>query len=455
MRSQSLTKLQDYSIERAKESLRVFTNRLGYNNAPFHQEWYHYLQHDFSPLKTHPDAAKKFLLLWPRGHAKTESTSINYTSWMAGRYRDIHINLVTKTASLAEEILTALITRFESDEKYKDVFGSLKPSRPKKWTSREIIVDRDEISKNPTLKATGLMGPITGGRSDLIVCDDIIDEENVRTRLQLEKVSTWFNKVLYPTLYPWGGIIVIGTRWSYADIYAELLEKWPHDIKQAIDNDGNALWPTYWPVSRLDERRNEIGTIFFNCQYQNDPTGMEGALLPAKYLHPYETDPPANLMRYAAIDPALGEGDLQAVATMGHDRVTKQGYLLDVWAEKLTFPMFLKKVRDLHLTHKYAKIFVESNAFQKVLTFVPELRQGLPIVPSVTDRDKERRFIAMSSHFEAKRVLVNPLLLRRGEFWHEWVQFPRGQYDDALDAVEIVTRNVISVPEAWVSRIDW
>jgi len=375
---------------------------------------------------------------------------MNYVSWLVGNYPDIHINLVTKTASLAEEILTALITRFESDEQYLSIFGQLKPRQPKKWTNREIIVARDEISKNPTLKATGLMGPITGGRSDLVVCDDIIDEENIRTRLQVEKVSTWFNKVLIPTLYPWGAIIVIGTRWSYADIYAELLDKWPSDKKQAIINEKTkeVLWPEYWSYKKLEERKKEIGSIFFNCQYQNDPTGMEGSLLQASWLNPW-TVPPTNVIKYAGVDPALGEGDLQSIATLSYNANNQTAYLEDVWAERMPFPLFLQKLKQLHTVHHYAKIYIESNAFQKVLTFVPELR-GLPIVPTPTVRDKEQRFISMSSHFEAKRVLVNPLLLQRSEFWTEWVQFPRGQYDDALDSTEIVTRNVIGKPKGYI-----
>lgn len=430
-------------------NLVKFTEALGYVNAQFHIEWYNFLQYKFSPLKTKPNAEKKFVVLWPRGHGKTETTSINYVSWLIGNEPNIHVNIVTKTASLAEEILTALMTRFESDEKYIEIFGNLKPHQPRKWTSHELIVVRDEISKNPTLKATGLMGPITGGRSDLIICDDIIDEENVRTRLQLEKVKTWFNKVLIPTLYPWGAIIVIGTRWSYADIYAELLEKWPHDIKKAIVNEEEkeVLWPEYWTYEKLCERRREIGTIFFNCQYQNDPTGMEGDLLKAEWLTPYEA-PPSHIVKYAGIDPALGEGDLQAIATVGYDRTTRQAYLLDVWAERQSFPLFLQKVKQLYELHNYAKIFVEANAFQKVLMYLPELR-ALPTSPTPTYRDKETRFIAMSSHFEAKRILVNPLLLRHSEFWNEWVQFPHGQYDDALDAVEIAVRNVIHRPKGY------
>lgn len=429
----------------AKENLSRFTKYMGYRNAGFHEELYDLLQNRFSPLKKYPDRLKQYLLLWPRGHAKTTTVTFNYVSWLVGNYPNIHVNIVTKTASLAEEILTALITRFETDLKYQQVFGVLKPRQTRKWTNREIIVDRDEISKDPTIKATGLMGPITGGRSDLIVCDDIIDEENIRTRLQLEKVSTWFNKVLYPTLYPWGAVISIGTRWSYADIYTELLEKWkPYtDVKQAIEivdgkETGKVLWPEYWSLEKLRKRRLEIGTIIFNCQYQNDPTSMEGELLRAEWLHPWDKPPPAWCEYYAGLDPSLGEYDYFGIATLAYDRKKDQRYLVDVWAEHLPFPDIMKnKIPLLHNQYRYVKMYMETNFWQKLLMDMPELK-GLPIVGVTTVRDKTSRFITMSSHFESERILVNPLLLRNSEFWTEWVQFPRGQYDDALDSTEIV-----------------
>lgn len=420
-----------------------FTEALGYENAGFQREWYEFLQYRFSPLKTGVcDSVKRFLLLWPRGHAKTECTTINYVSWLVGNWPDVHVNIVTKTASLAEEILTAIITRFEMDERFIEIFGELRPKIPKKWTSYELIVKRREISKNATIKATGLLGPITGGRSDLIVCDDIIDEENVRTPLQVDKARLWFNKVLYPTLYPWGGILVVGTRWSYADLYNDLLSTWPHDVKQALNAQGESLWPQYWTKEKLEDRRKQVGTIIFNCQYQNDPTGMEGDLLKSEWLHEWTQPPSSSCFRYAGVDPALGEGDMQSIATIAVDKQTNQAYLEEVYAERTSFPEFLKKIQHLHVIHDYAKIFIEANAFQKVLTYLQEL-SGLPMVTSQTIKNKEERFIPMSSHFESKRILVNPLLNVNSEFWMEWVQFPRGQHDDALDAVEIVTRETV------------
>jgi len=334
--------------------------------------------------------------------------------------------------------------------------GELKPKQPKKWTTQELIVNRHEISKNATIMACGLIGPITGRRADLNLCDDIIDEENVRSPLQLERALTWHDKVLAPTLYPWGGEIVTGTRWHYADLYAEFIKRKPQavDIKRAVINENTqeVLWPEYWNYSKLVEKRSEIGSVIFDCQYQNDPTSMEGSLLKAKWLVPWEQRPPAYCRYYFGVDPSLGESDFFGVAILAVDPNTGQGYLEDVWCEHMPFPQIIKeKLPQLILQYKPLKIFMETNFWQKLLTKIPELN-SLPIVPVNTVKNKEERFIPLSSHFESKRVLVNPLLLNRGEFWTQWVQFPRGQHDDAVDCVElVVSRMVGSAPKATIS----
>ena len=446
---QSLMPTEESEITRtaAKLSLSVFTEQLGYINAPFQTEWYNKLENEFSPLKFYQNRKKLFLQFWPRGHGKT-SCNINYLSWLIGNYPDIHINLISKTSSQAESILLALMTRFESEQHFIDVFGELKPKQPKKWTTQELIVNRHEISKNPTIQACGLMGPITGRRADLNVCDDIIDEENVRSPLQLEKALTWHDKVLAPTLYPWGGEIVTGTRWHYADLYAEFIKRKPQavDIKKAIidETSQKVLWPNYWSYQKLIEKRSEVGSIIFDCQYQNDPTSMEGSLLKSKWLIPWE-HLPEHCIYYAGVDPSLGESDYFGIATLAYDTFSKQAYLVDVWAEHRPFPMILKEVvPQLNQRYHYSKIFMETNFWQKLLTKMPEL-QGYPIVPVYTVKNKEERFIPMSSHFESKRVLVNPLLLNHSEFWTEWVQFPRGQHDDALDCVDLVVNKIVGV----------
>ncbi len=77
--------------------------------------------------------------------------------------------------------------------------------------------------------------------------------------------------------------------------------------------------------------------------------------------------------------------------------------------------------------------------------YMPQL-QGLPIVPVVTSKGKEERLIPLSSHFESKRITLNPAwVYTQSEFFQEWVQFPRSAHDDALDSVEILVRNLLGV----------
>lgn len=421
----------------------------GHELAPFQMEWYDFLQHRFSPLQSEPDKCKRFVQLWPRGHSKTQSTDINYVSWLVGNYPDIHIGIVTKTAVLCQDILLALLTRFESNRDYQEIFGELKPKITKRWKSDSIIVNRKEVdNKNPTVTATSLGGSNIGRRNDLIIGDDLIDEENVRTRTQIERASTWFHRILMPTLQPWGAVLIAGTRWHYKDLYAELIQKWPHDIRKAVINEETheVLWPQFWPYEKLMERQRELGTVTFNCQYQNDPSGMEGNLLKSEWLFPYDEEKfgqEEGLQYYAGIDPAFGEADDQAIATLAVNPTSKRAYLVEVWADTIHFADFLSKLQRKHAEYNYSKIFMEANSFQKVLIHIPELN-GLPTVPVQSTKSKELRLTPMSSHFEAKRVLVHPALLSQNhKFWNEWVQFPRGQHDDTLDAVEIVIRETI------------
>ena len=462
---------QEKRQQLARSSLQYFARYMGYvDTAWFQDEWYNLLQPandpaHFSPLPWHTKALKQFHLEAPRKHAKSECVSINYPSWLIGNYPEIRIGIVSKTAPLAEQTVAAIRNRIENDPRFISVFGDLKPKNPQKWTDSEFFVNRKVISKFATLYGCGLGGSLTGRGFDVIIADDIIDEENVNTPNQLEKASRWFFKLLLTTLFSHGATLVIGTRWHYADLYNDLIsppEKggkgWPYRIYRAIQNYENVekgeaprvLWPEVWPYERLMQKKADIGTVYFNSQYQNDPTSMTGDLLKAEWLHPWnETEnnfvPSPNLPKYAGIDPALGEGDLFAISTASYDRILNRAYLYDVYAKLLPYPAAMQLILQLHGIHNYSKIYVESNAFQKVIMYMPQL-QGLPIVPTVTSKGKEERLIPLSSHFESKRMTLNPAwMYSQSGFFQQWVQFPRSAHDDALDCVEVMARNLLGV----------
>jgi len=125
MSSQTLAKVTEFSEETictfARQNLKVFSRYLGFKNAGFHDTWYSLLQPmnnplHFSPLREHPSALKKFHFEAPRKHGKSQCVAINYPAWLIGNYPDIHITIVSKTATLSEESLSEIIRLVEGSE---------------------------------------------------------------------------------------------------------------------------------------------------------------------------------------------------------------------------------------------------------------------------------------------------------------------------------------------------
>jgi predicted phage terminase large subunit-like protein len=364
---------------------------------------------------------------------------------------------------LSSRSVAAIKRRIEYNQRYKEVFGDLRPKNPQMWTDSAFIVNRKDESKFPTLASAGLggSGDLTGGGFDLIIADDIIDKANVETENQRRKSSEWFREVLLTTLFPWGAVYAIGSRWHHDDLYSELIKPekeggfgWVHQVDRAILNEQEVLvgaepkvlWRDVWTYERLMLQKATIGSLAFDCEFQNNPTALEGKILKAEWLTSY-TVLPHDLVYFAGVDPALGDGDQSAVSVVGFDSRCKRAYLVHVWSMTVDFNVFVAKLVELCSTFNVHKVYVESNAFQKVLFQIPELRK-LPMSPTFTLHSKEARLIAMSSHFESQRCLVsNSLKSADSEFFRQWVEFNRGKHDDALDAVDMVLRNVLSKPQ--------
>ena len=116
-----------------------------------------------------------------------------------------------------------------------------------------------------------------------------------------------------------------------------------------------------------------------------------------------------------------------------YDRVLNRAYLYDVYAKLLPYPAAMQLMLQLHGIHNYCqdlrgvKRFPESNHVHASAAGVAD-RAGSDV------KGKEERLIPLSSHFESKRITLNPAwVYTQSEFFQEWVQFPRSAHDDALD----------------------
>lgn len=107
-----------------------------------------------------------------RGHGKT-SLVIAFCLWAIGRDQNIRIKLFCQNDKRARERLAEIKSNIERNQTYHLVFPNVKPSTTGEWSGTRIIVERALDLKDATFEALGIETSATGGRCNLIVCDDV------------------------------------------------------------------------------------------------------------------------------------------------------------------------------------------------------------------------------------------------------------------------------------------
>jgi len=325
----------------------------------------------------------------------------------------------------------------------------------------------------------GLEGSITGIRADVIIVDDLVDQNNVMTDSQREKVNQFWDTVVMPTLNPDGRIFCVGTRWHAKDFYARLFEDpmykdhtWMFpalaldekgDYKVGEDGKPISYWPERWPVEALLEIKERMGSLAFASQYQCDPSGYAGAIFNPDHLQYYDPTKTLthiwnNLDFIMAIDPNITdapESDNTAIVTGAIDRKHGQIYVLDIFAKPLDFTGQLRELQrhgnriQMNVgNHKYepemkiSKIGVEATAYQRSLQQSGYLL-GLPVVEVKQHNvKKEIRIIRLQPHIESGRIrFPDPSIIKVpwwDAFFEEYFTYPKGRRDDRLDALEML-----------------
>lgn len=385
--------------------------------------------------------------LLPRGHAKTTWGNTILLSWLVGRMKDIRIGLVSNTAKQSNDFSRAIRWTLQANEAYREVFGDC--VSPTKWTDLEWL-RKDSIhhgTKDVTLYSAGAVGAIISKRFDLILCDDILDEENSANIDQREKVETWFWKTLKPCLVPGGIILVLGTRWAEDDLY-ELLTKpvaeggkgWRHLIKGAIttDDEGDhALWPEIWPLTQLYSERENMGADNFACSYLNDISGLrEGTIFRREWFQ-YFDELPADRSYTITMGVDLASStreraDYTARAIVAEDD-DHNHYILSVFRDKIDHGHREFVIDGYNAFPKMSRIVIENNQFQSTLIQDLLNTTNLPVVGRKAEVDKPTRARSVSARYQSHKVWHHRSL-RGTAFETELLSFPKG-HDDMVDAL--------------------
>jgi predicted phage terminase large subunit-like protein len=412
----------------------------GYQAAPHHRELVEFMQ---SCIEKHISG----VALLPRGHAKTTWGNTIFLSWLIGVQKDIRVGLISNTAKQSNAFSRAIRWTLETNDRYRELFGHC--VSPAKWTDTEWL-RKDSIqhaTKDVTLYSNGALGAIISKRFDLIICDDILDEENTANIDQQERIETWFWKTLKPCLVPGGVIIVLGTRWSENDLYQKLIDPppdgrgWPAIVRGAIriDDEGepHALWPDVWGLDALMAEKRDLGTANFACSYMNDISGLaEGQIFKREWFQWFDhLDASRNYTFTMGVDLASSErerADFTARVVIAEDEDNNH-YVMSVYRDKRETRHREFVLDGAAAYPKLSKIVIENNQFQSTLVQDLLATTKLPIVGRRAEVDKRTRARAAAARYESHKVFHHRSL-QGGDFEIELLQFPKG-HDDMIDAL--------------------
>lgn len=411
-----------------------------YEPAEHHVEMVEAIEHAI-------ETRRNTVILEPRGAAKTTWGNTIFLAHYIATHPDVRIGLVSNTARQSNDFSRAIKWTFESNPRFRAIFGNLVSTA--KWTDVEWLRADSKWhgSKDVTLYSVGAGGAIISKRFDIILCDDILDEENTVNIEQREKIENWFFKTLVPTLVPDGVMIVLGTRWAEEDLYEKLMtpvEKggkgWHSIVRRAlIEKDGQlqSYWPEHWPIENLQGKRTELGSALFSCAYQNDISGlMAGNIFRRPFKYFDALDPNRSWLIRMGVDLASSErehADYTARVTTAEDQ-DGNFYVLSAYRDR-------RETHHAEFIHdgwmafpQMALVICENQQFQS--TLIQEVMADysqIPILGKRSDVDKVTRARAVAAKFEAGKVYLNATL-RDSDLERELLSFPKG-HDDYVDAL--------------------
>jgi predicted phage terminase large subunit-like protein len=407
-------------------------------------------------------AHRESLQLCFRGAGKSTTCTVTKAIHYLLKNPNLRILIASKTSTQAESFLKEVKTHFESNDRLAEVFGPYFDARKvTKWDNREIeVLPRTSKAREGSITCIGFEGMVVGKHYDVILGDDLVDEDNSRTKAMRDKMRTWYYKSLEPTLEPpsaevehRGEFHRLGTRYHFDDLYGHLIAnelKTHTQIIPALDEHGRSPWPDKYPPEWFAEKRQKAGIIIFNAQMQCDTEAMKGEIFQyddCQQLDESEWPDVKGLRVFMGVDLAISEKDSAdkfAIVVIGVTQDRSGYYVLDYFEDQLRFGAQTRKIIEYAKRWDPVRVGLETVQYQEAQAqAVEDTREddgGLNDVRLKrinTDTDKVKRAWKLSSLFENKRVFFRK---SHGLLIEHLVLFPNHRYKDLFDALDLAVR---------------
>ncbi|MBF0191758.1 MAG: phage terminase large subunit [Magnetococcales bacterium] len=433
-------------------------------------------------LGQEPGRGSKLALAAPRGEAKSTLITQIFTLWRVITGRSRYIIIIMDAHHQAASMLEAVKAELEANPRlkrdYPDHCGVGRVWR------EGVAVTRVGIKLQAVGSGARLRGLRHGAaRPDLVVCDDLENDDNVRVRAQRDKLETWLKKAVLKLGPPDDSlnVIYVGTILHHDSVLARIMAnplwesrrfqaivRWPDDMalwerwQTVLRHEGEAAadrfyherrermeagvqlsWPGMRSLETLMKIRARDGVDAFDAEMQNQPMRENapfGALV-------YWSRENADWLYFGAVDPSMGKsggrGDPSAILVGGYDQTTGVLHVVEADIRRRSPDRIIEDVIACQARYACRLWVVESVQFQEF--FKDELvkrsaRMGIPVPARGVkpSRDKGLRIGALQPHVANGLIRFrsdHKTLLDQLRHWGE-----PDAHDDGPDALEMLWR---------------
>jgi hypothetical protein len=353
--------------------------------APVHKRWHElWTEHDRTVFWAHYEAGKT-------QHA------IARVLWELGRNPNLRVAIVSKTARQAQKIMRALAQYITKSEDLKEVFPRLKPAKDLPWNTEQISVEREVISKDPSVQALGIMkGAVMGSRIDIAIVDDALDLENTSSDDKRNATIAWLRAQLFTRMTEDSKMWFVGNAWHPKDAMHQFARE-PRFMGFRFpvydDTSGERVysWPERWSPERIARELETLGPLegprqLFCKAYDDSTARFQKAWLDKclengrgyRMVHSVDVLPEGYAI-FTGVDLSMGEhperGDLTSFFTlMLHPDGRRQ--LLNIESGRWQGPEILARIDD-HARRYGGIIIIENNhAQQYIVQFAQRAPRG-------------------------------------------------------------------------------
>jgi len=419
----------------------------------------------------------------PKRHGKTGIVQDFIIHWLTFNRMDI-VKYFTESESLAIEKIKPIRDQFENNRRLNKDFGPFRRVG-NVWGAEKFTIARPKNIEDPSVQALGLTSTFTGKNCDVLIYDD-----PTHAGMSSKVIKTYHDLLLgeaMNTLRDGGFVIGIMTRKGYKDLAACFLDEdcWichenhkqssktfvnqaiisgdyktegPDTYRYVRDPEGTIIGvevygdyevfaPDFgWTIEELLLKRQQVGTIFFEREYQNNPTPLKGLKFKDEYICTYKKlseilHDLRNYPVYIAVDLALSEeqaADYTGVVCFTIDEL-RNIIILDIAHRRQTLANTFNSIHNMAVRWRRKAMsvswFVEAVAGFGVLTKDWPDNTWFPIkfIKKVKGR-KIDRILSLEGLFQNHKIWFHSSM---NQLKFEILNFPETDDNHLLDALEM------------------